>query len=71
MSHNAMPEALRIVRVDGHLDPWSNPTAEAVAVTGNEITYVGDAAGAQALIPKPVDGDALLGVLNRCLGTAI
>ena len=29
------------------------------------------AAGAQALIPKPVDGDALLGVLNRCLGSAI
>lgn len=27
-----------------------SPTAEAVAVTGNEITYVGDAAGAQALI---------------------
>ena len=26
-----------------------NPTAQAVAVTGNEITYVGDAAGAQAL----------------------
>ena len=28
----------------------ANPTAEAVAVTGNEITYVGDAAGAQALV---------------------
>ncbi len=42
-----------------------NPTAEAVAVTGNEITYVGDAAGAQALIGDATEvfdlgGDTLL-----------
>ncbi|TCL01256.1 hypothetical protein BXY66_2568 [Shimia isoporae] len=42
-----------------------NPTAEAVAVTGNEITYVGDAAGAQALIGDNTEvfdlgGDTLL-----------
>ncbi len=41
------------------------PSAEAVAVTGNEISYVGDAAGAQALIGDntevfDLDGDTLL-----------
>lgn len=42
-----------------------NPTAEAVAVTGNEITYVGDAAGAEALVGDNTEvfdlgGDTLL-----------
>ncbi len=42
-----------------------NPTAEAVAVTGNEITYVGDAAGIEALIGDGTEvfdmgGDTLL-----------
>ena len=43
----------------------ANPTAEAVAVTGNKITYVGDAAEAQALIGDGTEvfdlgGDTLL-----------
>lgn len=42
-----------------------NPTAEAVAVTGNQITYVGDAAGAEALVGDNTEvfdlgGDTLL-----------
>lgn len=42
-----------------------NPTAEAVAVTGNQITYVGDAAGAEALVGDTTEvfdlgGDTLL-----------
>ncbi len=41
------------------------PTAQAVAVTGNEITYVGDAAGAEALVGDNTEvidlgGDTLL-----------
>lgn len=43
----------------------ASPTAEAVAVTGNEITYVGDAVGAQALVGANTEvfdlgGDTLL-----------
>ncbi len=43
----------------------ANPTAEAVAVTGNEITSVGDAAGAAALVGDNTEvfdlgGDTLL-----------
>ncbi len=43
----------------------SSPTAEAVAVTGNQITYVGDAAGVEALIGDSTEvfdlgGDTLL-----------
>lgn len=42
-----------------------SPTAEAVAVTGNQITYVGDAAGAEALVGDNTEvfdlgGDTLL-----------
>ena len=43
----------------------ATPTAEAVAVMGNQITYVGDGAGAQALVGADtevfdLDGKTLL-----------
>jgi len=51
------PEAADFVFVNGKVYTVddSNPWAEAVAVRGNEIVYVGDAAGAEALVGEGTD----------------